>query len=50
MSVGMVFFIIALILFFLAGIAVFSQGVVWGLFTLTLGILLSGVPIPVRTQ
>ncbi len=46
MSVGMVFFIIALILFFLAGIQVFGAGIIWGLFSLTLGMLLSGVPIP----
>jgi uncharacterized membrane protein (DUF485 family) len=47
MNVGMVFLIIALILFFLAGIGatVIPNAVTWGLFSLTLGILLQGIPI-----
>ncbi len=51
MSVGTIFYILALILFFLSGIgASFIPAMTtWGLFCLTLGLLLSGVPLPVRT-
>jgi predicted phage tail protein len=49
MSVGTIFYLIALILFFLAGIGatVIPAATIWGLFSLTLGMLLSGVAIPV---
>lgn len=47
MSLGMVFYVIALIFFFLAGIGFALPGALaWGLFALTLGLLLSGVRIP----
>ncbi len=51
MSVGTLFYVIALILFFLAGIGatMIPAATTWGLFALTLGLLLSGVPLPVRT-
>jgi hypothetical protein len=47
MNVGMLFLIIALILFFLAGIGatVIPSAVTWGFFSLTLGILLQGIPV-----
>jgi hypothetical protein len=48
MSLGMIFLVIALILFFLDGIGVLGQGklLVWGLFSLTLGLLLGGISLP----
>ena len=47
MSLGMVFYVIALIFFFLAGIGTLIPGALaWGLFSLTLGLLLSGVRVP----
>ncbi len=50
MSVGTLFYVIALILFFLAGIGatMIPAATTWGLFAL-LGLLLSGVPLPART-
>jgi hypothetical protein len=49
MSIGTLFFAIALIFFFLAGIpqTVIAYGpcISWGLFCLTLGLLLNGVRI-----
>ncbi len=51
MNIGTLFFVIALIIFFLAGIGTgIPNPVIWGLFALTLGILLSGIPIPIRQQ
>ncbi len=47
MSVGMVFYIIALILFFMVGTAMGPGTLLaWGFFSLTLGLLLSGVAVP----
>lgn len=48
MSLGTIFCVIALIIFFLGGIGIMPTlfGIVWGLFALTLGIMLSGVAIP----
>jgi cbb3-type cytochrome oxidase subunit 3 len=45
---GQLFFVIALILFFLDGASLLSAPklVTWGLFAMTLGFLLSGVAIP----
>lgn len=44
MNVGLLFMVIALILFFLGGIgaALIPNPVTWGLFSLTLGLLLAG--------
>jgi hypothetical protein len=50
MNVGMIFILIATLLFFFAAtgiaIALVPNATAWGLFCLALGILLSGVPIP----
>lgn len=49
MNVGLLFLVIALILFFLAAAGLVIPtltGIAWGLFSLTLWILLSGVPVP----
>lgn len=46
MSIGAIFLLIALVLFFLNGAAILPVPIVWGLFCLTLGILLSGVNVP----
>jgi hypothetical protein len=48
MSVGMVFYVIALVLFLLAwvGGAVIPNPLAGGLFCLTLGLILSGVSFP----
>lgn len=49
MTVGMLFLLIALIFFFLAAIEVglpWQKSVACGLFALTLGTMLSGIPIP----
>jgi len=49
MSLGTLFYVIALIIFFLAGIGTgIPNPVIWGLFALTLGLLLSGVALPIR--
>jgi hypothetical protein len=47
-SVGSIFILIAVLLFFLAGIgaALIPNAVTWGLCALALGILLNGVAIP----
>lgn len=47
MSLGMVFYIIALVIFFLGGVGsqIVPNPIIWGLFALTLGLLLSGVTI-----
>lgn len=50
MNLGQFFLIASIILFFLAGISLFAAGTVWGLLCLTLGILLSGVPIRLPSQ
>jgi hypothetical protein len=48
MSIGTIFYLVALIIFFLAGIGMgIPNGTIWGLFSLTLGMLLSGVAVPV---
>jgi hypothetical protein len=45
-NLGSLFFVIAMLFFFLAGIGVLiPNGVAWGLFSLCLGLLLSGVPL-----
>jgi hypothetical protein len=50
MTLGTLFYVIALIIFLLTGIgAGIPNGVVWGLFCLTLGLLLGGVVIPSRS-
>lgn len=49
MTLGMLFLVIALIFFFLAGTGLGlpeGKATAWGLFALALGILLSGVPLP----
>ena len=50
MNVGQVFLIIALVLFLFAGaeVTVVPRPLAWGLFCLTLGLLLEGVGIPIR--
>lgn len=52
MSIGTIFYLVALILFFLAGIGatVIPAATTWGLFAMTLGLLLSGVAVPVFTR
>ena len=47
MSLGVIFYVIALLFFFFAGIGMGPGNLVtWGLFALTLGLLLGGVSIP----
>jgi hypothetical protein len=49
MSLGMLFFVIALIFFFLDGIGVLvPRALAWGLFAFTLGMLLNGVMLPFK--
>jgi hypothetical protein len=51
MSIGTLFYVIALIIFFLAGIGTgIPNPVIWGLFSITLGMLLSSVAVPVFTR
>ncbi len=51
MNLGSLFLLIALLIFFLAGIGTgIPNPITWGLFSLTLGLLLSGVPLPIRAQ
>ncbi len=46
MSIGSIFLLVALVIFFLAGVGTgIPNPVIWGLFALTLGLLLGGVPI-----
>ncbi len=47
MNIGMIFLVAAVILFFLAavGSALIPNPTAWGLVSLTLGILLAGVPL-----
>ena len=46
MTIGMVFYVIAAIVLFLGGIGstIIPNPVIWGLFCITLGLLLSGYP------
>lgn len=48
MSVGLLFVVLALVFFFIAGTGFlsFPGALAWGLFSLTLGILLNGVNVP----
>lgn len=48
MNLGMLFFVIALLFFFADGIGLTTAPrlMIWGLFSLTLGLLLAGVAIP----
>ncbi len=46
MSIGSIFMVIALVIFFLIGAHIVAIEMVWGFFALTLGLLLSGFPLP----
>ena len=46
MNLGIVFLLITLAIFFVIGIGALPVPIVWGFFTLTLGLLLLGVPAP----
>ena len=46
MSIGTIFFVIALIIFFLIGAHIVPIEIVWGFFCLTLGFLTAGYTFP----
>lgn len=48
MSVGTLFLVIALLFFFIAGTGflAFPGAIAWGLFSLTLGLVLGGLKLP----
>jgi hypothetical protein len=50
MSVGSLFLVLALVLFFFAavGVTVIPNPTAWGLVALTLGLLLAGIPLAWR--
>jgi len=52
MTIGMIFFIIAAIVLFLGGIgsAIVPNPVIWGLFCITLGLLLGGYDLGFRRR
>ena len=52
MTIGMVFYVIAAIVLFLGGIGstIIPNPVIWGLFCITLGLLLSGYPFSFRRR
>jgi hypothetical protein len=50
MTIGRIFYVIAAIVFFIGGIGspIIPNAVVWGLFSLTLGLLLDGYDLGFR--
>jgi hypothetical protein len=52
MNMGMLFYLIAAIILFLAGIGatVIPNAIIWGLFCIALGLLLGGVAFPRRAS